>query len=55
MAIKMNEAVQPPPGALWSSGCKSQALMRLSVSQIVIHQGCAVNALAYLLNVLKMD
>jgi len=41
LAIKTDEAVQRPPGALWSSGCKSQALTRLSVSHIVVYQGCA--------------
>jgi len=29
------------PGALLSSGCKSQALMRLPVSHIVVYQGYA--------------
>ena len=32
---------QRPPGVLWSSGCKSQALMRLPVSHIVVYQVCA--------------
>ena len=36
-----DEAVQRPPGALWLSGCKSQALMRLPASHIVVYQGCA--------------
>ena len=30
--------VQQPSGALWSSGCKSQALTRLPVSRIVIYR-----------------
>jgi len=31
-----DEAIQRPRGALWSSGCKSQALMRLPLSHIFI-------------------
>jgi len=34
-------SVQRPSGALWTSGCKPQGLMRLPVLHIVVYQGCA--------------